>query len=195
MATRDRLHGIKWPSTNPRLLCVDFLTPAEAERITQGEFVIREEKEVEPEVEEAGPEEEEAGSEKDRPETEMVVEEEGSKAVAEDKQEGEKFYANFTIGLQTQADPKDLRSARLHHFRSPYILITLYTITRLLQNRNSRTLKKPWSIKIINCTKLQPIVQCTCISNVTMTLWRAFIPLYKHKRTYSHTRTHSHSLI
>ena len=91
MATRNRLHGIKWPSTNPRLLCVDFLTPAEAERITQGELVIREEKEVEPEREEVGPEEEEAEPEKDRPEPEMEAEEEGSTAVVEVKQDGEGF--------------------------------------------------------------------------------------------------------
>ena len=43
VATRKRLHGIKWPSTNPKLLSVDFLTAEEARKLTEGELVIEEE--------------------------------------------------------------------------------------------------------------------------------------------------------
>jgi len=41
VATRTRIHGIKWPSTNPKLLCVEYLTPGDVERITEGEMVAR----------------------------------------------------------------------------------------------------------------------------------------------------------
>ena len=78
---------------------MDYLTPAEAERITQGELIIREEegvesegKGVELEKEEVGAaaeEEEEVEPEKDRPEDKMETEEEeGMKAVEEVKEEG-----------------------------------------------------------------------------------------------------------
>lgn len=40
MATRNRLHGIKWPTTNPKLLDVDFLTCEDALRLTEGELVL-----------------------------------------------------------------------------------------------------------------------------------------------------------
>ncbi|KAL5467488.1 hypothetical protein EMCRGX_G031717 [Ephydatia muelleri] len=41
-ATRKRLHGMKWPSTNPKLLVADFLTIEEVAAISDGELVIKE---------------------------------------------------------------------------------------------------------------------------------------------------------
>ena len=57
VATRARIHGIKWPSTNPKLLCADYLTPSDVQRITDGEMVV--EAVQEEEEEEEGEEEEE----------------------------------------------------------------------------------------------------------------------------------------
>ena len=42
MATRNRLHGIKWPSINPKLLIVDFLSADEARQVSGGELIIEE---------------------------------------------------------------------------------------------------------------------------------------------------------
>ena len=43
MTTRRRIHGIKWPSTNPKYLVADFLSPSDVARISKGQFVIQEE--------------------------------------------------------------------------------------------------------------------------------------------------------
>ena len=59
VATRARIHGIKWPSTNPKLLCADYLTPSDVQRITDGEMVVEAVQEEEEEEEEEGEEEEE----------------------------------------------------------------------------------------------------------------------------------------
>ena len=74
VATRTRLHGIKWPVTNPKVLVVDFLSAEEALKLTDGELVIpsdllqvRETKETPAVVEETKKEE-------DDQEKEMVVE-------------------------------------------------------------------------------------------------------------------------
>ena len=42
MATtsRQRLHGLKWPFTNPKLLSVDFLSPEEVKKISEGDLVV-----------------------------------------------------------------------------------------------------------------------------------------------------------
>lgn len=60
VATRGRLHGTKWPSTNPKLLAVDFLSAEEALKLTEGELVVGKEllqagepKEMAADVEEA----------------------------------------------------------------------------------------------------------------------------------------------
>ena len=42
MATRERIHGIKWPSTNPKYLIADFLSPSDVAQISKGELVIQE---------------------------------------------------------------------------------------------------------------------------------------------------------
>ena len=74
------MHGIKWPSTNPKLLCVEYLTPGDVELITKGEMVVRMGEE---EMEEENEEEEEEGEvvresvEEERMEVE--VEEEGGR--------------------------------------------------------------------------------------------------------------------
>ena len=52
VATRARIHGIKWPSTNPKLLCADYLTPSDVQRITDGEMVVEAVQEEEEEEEE-----------------------------------------------------------------------------------------------------------------------------------------------
>ena len=59
VATRARIHGIKWPSTNPKLLCADYLTPSDVQRITDGEMVVEAVQEEEEEEEEGEEEEEE----------------------------------------------------------------------------------------------------------------------------------------
>ena len=41
IATRARLHGLKWPSTNSKFLAVDYLTPEEASRISEGELEVK----------------------------------------------------------------------------------------------------------------------------------------------------------
>ena len=41
VATRARLHGLKWPSTNSKFLAVDYLTPEEASRISEGQLEIK----------------------------------------------------------------------------------------------------------------------------------------------------------
>ena len=41
IATRARLHGLKWPSTNSKFLAVDYLTPEEATRISEGELEVK----------------------------------------------------------------------------------------------------------------------------------------------------------
>ena len=43
VATRNRLHGTKWPSTNPKRLVLDYLTAPDALRLTNGELVVPEE--------------------------------------------------------------------------------------------------------------------------------------------------------
>lgn len=43
MATRTRIHGIKWPSMNPRNLVADFLSTADAGHISEGELIVKEE--------------------------------------------------------------------------------------------------------------------------------------------------------
>ncbi len=43
VATRTRLHGLKWPSTNPKLLAVDFLAPQDALGLSEGQLVVGEE--------------------------------------------------------------------------------------------------------------------------------------------------------
>lgn len=43
VATRNRLHGTKWPSTNPKLLDVDFLSAEEAQKLSEGGLVLEEE--------------------------------------------------------------------------------------------------------------------------------------------------------
>ena len=40
VAARERLHGLKWPSTNPKLLSVDFLSPEEVQKISEGDLVV-----------------------------------------------------------------------------------------------------------------------------------------------------------
>ena len=59
MATRQRLHGIKWPSTNPKRLNVDFLTADRVAVITEGQLVVDEITEGEEEVHEVQTEENE----------------------------------------------------------------------------------------------------------------------------------------
>ena len=59
-ATRRRLHGLKWPSTNPKLLAVDFLSPDQVQKISDGDLVVME---APPEVESMEGEEEERGEE------------------------------------------------------------------------------------------------------------------------------------
>lgn len=54
-ATRRRLHGLKWPSTNPKLLAVDFLSPDQVQKISDGDLVVME---APPEVESVEGEEE-----------------------------------------------------------------------------------------------------------------------------------------
>lgn len=44
LSTRARLHGTKWPSTNPKLLDVDFLSAEEALRLSDGELQLEEER-------------------------------------------------------------------------------------------------------------------------------------------------------
>ena len=44
LSTRARLHGTKWPSTNPKLLAVDFLSAEEALRLSDGELQLEEER-------------------------------------------------------------------------------------------------------------------------------------------------------
>ena len=58
--TRHRLHGLKWPSTNPKLLSVDFLSPEEVQKISEGDLVVMT---APPEVGEGGGEEGEGGGE------------------------------------------------------------------------------------------------------------------------------------
>ena len=41
VATRARLHGLKWPSTNSKFLAVDYLTPEEASRISEGQLEVK----------------------------------------------------------------------------------------------------------------------------------------------------------
>ena len=48
LATRHRLHGLKWPSTNPKLLAVDFLSLEQVQKISDGDLVVVE---APPEVE------------------------------------------------------------------------------------------------------------------------------------------------
>ena len=43
VASRNRLHGTKWPSTNPKMLDVDFLTAEGAQQLSDGELVLSEE--------------------------------------------------------------------------------------------------------------------------------------------------------
>ena len=43
VATRTRLHGTKWPSTNPKLLAVDFLSAEGAQKLSEGGLVLDEE--------------------------------------------------------------------------------------------------------------------------------------------------------
>ena len=42
MATRARLHGLKWPSTNSKFLAVDYLTPEDVTRISEGQLEVKE---------------------------------------------------------------------------------------------------------------------------------------------------------
>ena len=42
MATRARLHGLKWPSTISKFLAVDYLTPADVSRISEGQLEVSE---------------------------------------------------------------------------------------------------------------------------------------------------------
>ena len=42
VVTRARLHGLKWPSTNSNFLAVDFLTPAEVSKISEGQLEVSE---------------------------------------------------------------------------------------------------------------------------------------------------------
>ena len=42
MATRGRLHGLKWPSTNSKFLAVEYLTPADVSRISEGQLEVKE---------------------------------------------------------------------------------------------------------------------------------------------------------
>ena len=42
MATRGRLHGLKWPSTNSKFLAVDYLTPEDVSRISEGQLEVSE---------------------------------------------------------------------------------------------------------------------------------------------------------
>lgn len=42
MATRGRLHGLKWPSTNSKFLAVEYLTSADVSRISEGQLEVRE---------------------------------------------------------------------------------------------------------------------------------------------------------
>lgn len=48
MATRARLHGMKWPSTNSKFLAVDFLTPEDVSRISEGQLDVSKLTEGEP---------------------------------------------------------------------------------------------------------------------------------------------------
>lgn len=43
VATRKRLHGMKWPSTNPKLLTADFLSVEKVAMISDGELIIKKE--------------------------------------------------------------------------------------------------------------------------------------------------------
>ncbi len=43
MTTREAVHGIKWPTTNPKYLSVDYLDPGEVAKVTEGQLVIQEE--------------------------------------------------------------------------------------------------------------------------------------------------------
>lgn len=43
VATRRRLHGTKWPSTNPKHLDVDFLSAEGAQKLSEGGLVLDEE--------------------------------------------------------------------------------------------------------------------------------------------------------
>ncbi len=43
VATRARVHGVKWPTTNPKYLSVDYLSSGEVARVTDGQLVIQEE--------------------------------------------------------------------------------------------------------------------------------------------------------
>ena len=40
VTTRRRLHGLKWPSTNPKLLVVDFLSPKQVQKISEGDLMV-----------------------------------------------------------------------------------------------------------------------------------------------------------
>ena len=73
MSTRHRLHGLKWPSTNPKLLAVDFLSLEQVQKISDGELVVEE---APPEVETKEEEKEEG--------VEGVGEGEGEKEVGGD---------------------------------------------------------------------------------------------------------------
>ena len=41
VATRARLHGLKWPSTNSKFLSVDYLTPEDVARISEGQLEVK----------------------------------------------------------------------------------------------------------------------------------------------------------
>ena len=48
VATRNRLHGLKWPSTNPKLLAADFLTAEEVHTLTDGDMSVSVSREEQP---------------------------------------------------------------------------------------------------------------------------------------------------
>ena len=84
VATRARLHGLKWPSTNSKFLAVDYLTPEEASKISEGEL------EVKPFLVEDGG----AGEAREAGETGEAMEME----TADTKQQGTFSVIEFSIG-------------------------------------------------------------------------------------------------
>ena len=109
VSTRRRLHGLKWPSTNPKLLAVDFLSPDQVQKISEGDLVVME---APPEAE--AKEEKEAGvrdGEGEKEEEVVSVGGEGVKRKAEEEEEEKMEVVERDVGEKGVGERKRRRAS------------------------------------------------------------------------------------
>ena len=109
VSTRRRLHGLKWPSTNPKLLAVDFLSPDQVLKFSEGDLVVME---APPEAE--AKEEEEAevrDGEGEKVEVGVSVGGEGVKKKEEEEEEEKMAAGERDVGEKGVGERKRRRAS------------------------------------------------------------------------------------